>query len=635
MRLSAICASLLALAACSRGPDTPVAPVEPTPPAATAAMNPYAVCAHVGGHEHPLIDRELPLLREAGIGWVRTDFHWRQIEPKQGEWNFARLDATVAAAKRHGVSILPIITYVPTWAKPAGSHRPEWLEYVRRTVTRYKDDLRVWEIWNEPNLTYAWDIPDGKEYGKLLADTYRLIKSIDPGLTVLYGGTADIPWGFIEDSLKAGAAQSFDVMNVHPYRKPRDLHQLPADIAKLRDLLDRHGGGGRPLWFTELGWATQDGMPPMVAGAIKAGLAALDPDRTAWNAAVLDDPDYPARGHATDSAAWMLPEKTQQRRILLSDLAGLDPAREQALLLPPDEGFPVEAFEAIASYVERGGILVLTGGVPFYNEYHRIPGGWEMKRNAPDTWRARLRIGWDASWTKPGIVPAMADAKPEPRWASYYPVTSAQAQRATRFLTDAKLQPGDELIPLATAQKDGWSGTAAAAIRYAGRPGGVVVVPLMEMQPGVTQQEQGALLVAAMLHSFHAGVERFFWYELQATEGKTFDKEDHFGLLHADLSPKPAWHAYRTLIRMRPAGSTVVATSAPDATPVRWSWRRPDGVSVHALWRQSGDAVAQRLPAGVTEVCDFFGHPLTPAADGTVPVGATGVFIVGPAALDH
>jgi hypothetical protein len=330
----------------------------------------------------------------------------------------------------------------------------------------------------------------------------------------------------------------------------------------------------------------------------------------------------------------MLPAQAQQRRILLADLAGLDPAREQVLLLPPDEGFAVESFEAIASYVERGGILVLTGGVPFYNEYHRIPGGWETRRNAPESWRARLRIGWDASWTKPGVVPAMADAKPEPRWASHYPVTSAQAQRATRFLTDAKLQPGDELIPLATASQDGWNGIAAGAIRYAGRPGGVVVVPLMEMQPGVTREEQGALLVAAMLHAFHAGVERFFWYELHAPEAKSFDKEDHFGLLHADLSPKPAWHAYRTLIRLRPPGSAVLTTSAPDAAPVRWSWRRPDGVVVHALWQQSGEAVAQRMPAGTTEACDFLGRPLPRTAEGTIRVGAAGAFVTGPERLD-
>lgn len=632
MRLTAVIAAAILLSACAQH-DEPSAPraATPAPPPDRPVENPYAVCAHVTGHEHPLAERELALCRDAGIGWVRSDFHWKMVEPKPGEWHFERLDESVAQARAAGIHLLPIITYVPAWAKPAGSHRGEWLEYVRRTVTRYKDDLRYWEVWNEPNLTYAWDTPDGAAYGELLADTYRVIKAIDPGLTVLYGGTADIPLPFIEASLKAGAAQAFDVMNVHPYRAPGRIRELPADIAQLRALLERHGAGGRPLWFTELGWATQSGIPPMVAGALRAGLAALDPQRTVWSVAVLDDPGCPVRGYAEATSTWMLPPGASQRRITLDGLAGLDPQRDQVLLLPPDEGLVVDAFPVIAGYVERGGILVLSGGVPFYNEYRRRPdGSWDIHRNAPDTWRRRLGIAWEASWTRPG-VPVTAEAHPDPRWAAQFPVTAAQAQRATRFLTPAALGAGDEFIPLATAAKDGWSGTAAAAIRYAGRGGGTVVIPLMDMQPGVDQADQGCLLVAAYLHALHNGVERYFWYELQATEGKAYDKEDHFGLLHVDLSPKPAWQAYRTLIRMRPPGSTAIASPVAGAALARWGWRRPDGTTVWALWNQDGSS-AVRLPAAAA-VCDFHGAPLA-AADGVLQVGRGGAFVSGPAALD-
>lgn len=633
MRLTALLSAgavALAVAACSRHDESPAQTVQATPP-----ETPYAVCAHVTGHEHALADRELALCREAGIGWVRSDFHWRMVEPNQGEWHFEKLDATVAKAKAAGIRLLPIITYVPAWAKPAGSHRAEWLEYVRRTVTRYKDDLRHWEVWNEPNLGYAWDSPDGKAYGDLLADTYRVIKAIDPGLTVLYGGTADIPLPFIEASLQAGAAQAFDVMNVHPYRSPKRVAELPADIAQLRALLERHGAGGRPLWFTELGWATQSGIPPMIAGALRAGLAALDPARTAWSVAVFDDPAYPVRAYGDTALRWMLPAQASFRRVGLDGLAKLDPAREQVLLMPPDEGVPSAEFDAIAGFVERGGILVLPGGVPFYNAWDRqADGTWTIRRNIPDAFRRRLRIGWAAQWNTPG-VPAHADAVPVPRWAGLFPVTAAQAQRASRFLTPALLGDGDELIPLAQAAKDGWTGIAAAAIRYAGRGGGTVVIPLMDAQPGVSPDEQASLLVAAQLHALHNGVERFFWYELQSPEGKDFDKEDHFGLLHADLSPKPAWAAYRTLIRIRPPGSVAIASPTTGQVVARWGWRRPDGTTAWALWCQAGEqTVTARLAGPAATATDFQGRPITLPADGALRVGPAGLFLTGPTALD-
>ena len=62
------------------------------------------------------------------------------------------------------------------------------------------------------------------------------------------------------------------------------------------------------------------------------------------------------------------------------------------------------------------------------------------------------------------------------------------------------------------------------------------------------------------------------------------DCMSHFGITHKDLSPKPAYLAYKTLTKMRPDGSSVPRiTVSPDGIYTA-EWTRPDGKKVHALW---------------------------------------------------
>ena len=98
--------------------------------AVVAAENPYGACAHVTRGEPPA--RTCAMMRIAGMGWVRSDFDWRGIETKKGEWNFANFDRVVAECEAEGVRLLPILGYSVPWAHPAHEHLDAWGEYVRR-----------------------------------------------------------------------------------------------------------------------------------------------------------------------------------------------------------------------------------------------------------------------------------------------------------------------------------------------------------------------------------------------------------------------------------------------------------------------------------------------------------------------
>ena len=100
---------------------------------AAATNNPYGACAHVTRGEPPA--RTCALMRQAGLGWVRSDFDWRTLERRPGEWDFDPFDAVVAACEANGVQLLPILGYSVPWAHPAHDHLDAWGAYVRRVVT--------------------------------------------------------------------------------------------------------------------------------------------------------------------------------------------------------------------------------------------------------------------------------------------------------------------------------------------------------------------------------------------------------------------------------------------------------------------------------------------------------------------
>lgn len=95
--------------------------------------------------------------------------------------------------------------------------------------------------------------------------------------------------------------------------------------------------------------------------------------------------------------------------------------------------------------------------------------------------------------------------------------------------------------------------------------------------------EQAYRLPRTYIISFAYGVDKIFTYNLRAKETDRFYKEDHFGILHADLTPKPAFNAYHTLIKLLPPGASRPVLKIWGTKYVSY-WKRPDGKKVYALW---------------------------------------------------
>lgn len=589
--------------------------------------NPYGVCAHVSrGGELPIASQEFIRMQEAGINWVRTDFDWSGVEPKQGEWKFGHLDTLVPLAAKDKINILPILDYDVDWARPAWKNLEPWSEYIRRTVSRYSKQLRYWEVWNEQNHERFWkDTVSGTNYVPLLKRSYEEIKKIDPNLTVLYGGTAGVPLSYIEDSYKAGAGKYFDVMNVHPYNWQSIPEAMIPQLEALQALMKKYGLENKPLWITEVGWSTAkqrisfNGMLPEICRN-----AGIDP--AVSTAALVRDPDMGYPGTQNVDPAQNFAGFKGTAFITLAQLKNLD-VKQYPLLLPTlGEEFPAAYLGDLLDYVRRGGTLLLPAGLPFYYDLQLDGKGGVNKVQVNDTYLKRFRLGWDAWWTKEGVP------KKE-TWQKLTPGFEKQAKpkfkAAGRFLHDRNLQPGDRFIPIIEAGTDNYKGVVTALYRFdSDLKGNIIVSTLPTTSETITEERQAEFLPRTYLIALSHGVRRIFWYNFRSGEWEPDEREAHFGIVRKDLSPKPGFIAYRTLTRLCPSGSTVPTFETSGAFYLS-GWTRPDGVKVWALWALSPRQATLQVGGTITEARNHLGETVA-VPSGSCTVGPGVLYLVGP-----
>ncbi|RLC62350.1 MAG: hypothetical protein DRI48_09650, partial [Chloroflexi bacterium] len=146
------------------------------------------------------------------------------------------------------------------------------------------------EVWNEPNIDREWQIGhiSPQAYTKLLCTSYRAIKAANAGTAVIsaapaptgsFGGVCqpnggncdDIPW--LQGLVNAGATQCMDYIGAHHNAgatAPSARSGHPADqsghhswyFLPQTELYYNIFGGARKIFYTEMGYASQEGVPP-------------------------------------------------------------------------------------------------------------------------------------------------------------------------------------------------------------------------------------------------------------------------------------------------------------------------------------------------------------------------------------
>lgn len=593
-------------------------------------QDPYGICAHVHGGASAVVPQKFAKIRELNCNWVRTDFEWKRLEHSQGEWDFSRFDSLVRLAEENNIRLLPILDYDTKWATPAWKHLDAWGNYVRKTVERYAKHLRYWEVYNEQNARGFWrGTPDGRTYTDLLKRTYQEIKAIDPSLTVLYGGTAKVPLGYIEDTFRAGATAYFDVMNIHPYHWGETPETMISELQQLQALMRRYNAH-QPIWITEVGWSTAQ--PTSFFRNILPEVfrrAGIDPAKT--SVAIVSDPANGFPEAQEFDPRFHLPGFRTVQKIPLSSLKDLDPKEFSVLIPSLGESFPGAHYSDLIRYLQHGGTLLLPSGLPFYYDLRPAPGGGLKKIQVNEKAAARFHIGWETHWTGSGVPKQENYQKAAPEFSGKFKIEFVPAGR---FLTTGNLKPGDRFIPIVEAGTDTYKGVTAALYQLnSDLKGNIIVCTNPIITEAVPESRQAELLPRTFLVAFACGVQRVFWYKLRSGERKADDRESHFGILRRNLKEKPAFAAYRTLTELCPSGSTIPELRTNNGI-FSAGWSRPDGVRVWAVWSEYIPVeVDLKWKGNLAEARDLSGKILT-IARSQFTVSPQIIYLIGPESLD-
>lgn len=205
--------------------------------------------------------KAVKLLKEAGIAFVRMDFLWQDIEPSKNNFNFDKYDFIVDLLSKENIRILGLLGYSASWAGKTWNSPPtnleDFVDYVSNVISRYRDRVKYWEIWNEPDSRTYWQPQDEmKTYTQLLRLCYVAAKQIDPSCKILLGGMTSNGYYAINNIYKNGGRDFFDIINIHPFvdpLNPKELKRIKAIYNNLEKLKVRYKDEEKKIWFTEIG----------------------------------------------------------------------------------------------------------------------------------------------------------------------------------------------------------------------------------------------------------------------------------------------------------------------------------------------------------------------------------------------
>jgi hypothetical protein len=285
-------------ASASSSPTTPVAPAGPVPQGFVGVdvdgpMFAPNTTLNFGNQAQTMVAN--------GVQSIRVAFSWAFAQPYPSfkqlpvadrgifpndvdgrPTNFSATDQIVGEAAKLHLTVLPTILYAPPWDGKPNRHGIEtprrsapYAEFAAALVERYgprgsfwnenpsipKVPIRMWQIWNEPNISYYWPQPFAKSYVSLLKLAHSAIKRADPGAKVVLGALTNLAWRSIGQIYQIhGASSLFDIVSVNGFTK------LPANVVLymqlMRNAMDHNRDGRKPLIATEVSWPAAKGETP-------------------------------------------------------------------------------------------------------------------------------------------------------------------------------------------------------------------------------------------------------------------------------------------------------------------------------------------------------------------------------------
>ncbi|MEP7292296.1 MAG: hypothetical protein ABI835_10955, partial [Chloroflexota bacterium] len=268
-----------------------------------AIRSPALGINHISAPGDPIADQRYRNALLLGAGWNRWPLYWNAVETSPGGYDWSGYDPLIANDVRYGLHTDAIFLGIPSHQFEAGRMRGiyepafsdgtdtpgnktpnpnnPYAAFVYQAVMRYKpggalagqlgwqpdQGIRVWEAWNEPDLSMFWS-GSVQDYARLLKVTYLVVRQADPLAQVMFAGLAyiDPNWNdylartlmIIErDPQRDAYNWYFDIAAVHSYT---DAERSWSVVRWMKQVLAAYGLS-RPVWLNESGVPVWDDYP--------------------------------------------------------------------------------------------------------------------------------------------------------------------------------------------------------------------------------------------------------------------------------------------------------------------------------------------------------------------------------------
>lgn len=283
--------------------STPEATPTPTPPPFPPYDGPTLDSERIGVQVHLHREELNPILNHVsnlGAGWVKVQVAWKVYQPQPDaydEWRLRELDHLVSGSAGRGLKVLLSVAKAPEWSRPTTemdgppSDLVQFREFMTTLAARYEGNVAAYELWNEPNLQREWNgaplsaaafvqlVQEGAA-GVRAGDSQALIISGAPATTGVNDGVVAIDdRSYLRAMVAEGVGDFVDGIGVHPYgwanppgASVADAEQVAPShnnhgsfffsdtLGQYRAILEESGYGHLPLWLTEFGWGSFDGL---------------------------------------------------------------------------------------------------------------------------------------------------------------------------------------------------------------------------------------------------------------------------------------------------------------------------------------------------------------------------------------
>lgn len=221
----------------------------------------------------------LPYILQANPQKVRMGISWNMFEASQGVNNptyVTNMGYTVDWLQSQGIEMLVVPAYSPGWANGGQASNipptnPAYFGDFLLSLISQWPNVAAWEIWNEPDLGYAWDqtpgpAATGQAYGEFFNAVYSQVKASAPNVKLCgpVKGTIDNGNGLTWTKAFLATNPTIDVITTHAYGDPPHHgnltpNQLAAQWwANVGSVLAQQYPN-TPQWLTETGWDTESG----------------------------------------------------------------------------------------------------------------------------------------------------------------------------------------------------------------------------------------------------------------------------------------------------------------------------------------------------------------------------------------